>query len=239
MIKIDTFRENEENPRQITEEHLKKLMKSIKQFEKMMTYRPIVIDENNIILGGNQRFKALVELGYKEIPNDWVVKKTDFTDKEKQEFIVKDNLNYGYWDWSKIEVDFESTDLVDWGLDLPFVFEKKVEFDEPTSQNTFEFIIDENNDEPEIIHTEEEVDGIDEDYEGIDEEAEYFLDLENNEALQTESALISGQSFTNKFVTITIPIADKERMAQTLGLMQMKRILTLNEIKNIVIDENK
>ena len=85
----------------------------------MMPLRPIVIDENNIILGGNMRFKALKELGYKEVPDEWIKAAKDLTEEQKKEFIVKDNVGFGNWDFDVLANEWDSDLLEGWGLDMP------------------------------------------------------------------------------------------------------------------------
>ena len=84
-----------------------------------MPLRPIVIDENKIILGGNMRFKALKELGYKEVPADWIKAAKDLTEEQKKEFIIKDNVGFGSWDFDVLANEWDSDLLEGWGLDLP------------------------------------------------------------------------------------------------------------------------
>jgi len=83
----------------------------------MLELRPIILDENNIILGGNMRFKALQQLGYKEIPNEWVKKKSDLTEAEKKEFLIRDNINAGQWDWDSLANEWEQAQLLEWGFE--------------------------------------------------------------------------------------------------------------------------
>jgi len=119
MIKLSKIKPNEKNPRFVKDEKFEKLCKSIESFaEKMMPLRPIVIDENNIILGGNMRFKALKHLGYKEIPSDWIKQANDLTEEEKNEFIIKDNVGFGDWDWEVLANEWNSEELEEWGLDI-------------------------------------------------------------------------------------------------------------------------
>jgi len=108
----------EDNPRFITDEKLESLKRSIKSFEKMMELRPMVIDENNILLGGNMRHRALTELGYKDVPPSWIKQVKGLTDDEKKEFIIKDNVGFGEWDWDILNNDWETVSLLDWGLDV-------------------------------------------------------------------------------------------------------------------------
>ena len=81
----------------------------------MLELRPIVINENGIILGGNMRYKALVELGYKEVP---VIVAEHITKEQENEFIIKDNLGFGDWDWDILANEWDSVELEDWGLDV-------------------------------------------------------------------------------------------------------------------------
>jgi hypothetical protein len=120
MIKLSTIKPNKKNPRFVKDEKFEKLCKSIESFaEKMMPLRPIVIDENSIILGGNMRFKALKHLGYKEIPSDWIKQANDLTEEEKNEFIIKDNVGFGDWDWQVLANEWNSEELEEWGLGIP------------------------------------------------------------------------------------------------------------------------
>jgi len=80
--------------------------------------RPMVIDENNILLGGNMRYKALKELGYKEVPDSWVKQVLDLTEEEKKEFIIKDNVGFGAWDWDALANEWDTDDLEAWGLEV-------------------------------------------------------------------------------------------------------------------------
>lgn len=115
-VKISEIKPNPKNPRLIKDEKFKKLVKSIKDFPQMLELRPIVIDENNIILGGNMRYKALKEAGYKEVT---IVRANELTKEQKDEFIVKDNVGFGEWDWDSLANEWDAEKLDDWGLDLP------------------------------------------------------------------------------------------------------------------------
>ena len=107
---------NKSNPRIIKDDKFKKLVQSIKDFPQMLEIRPIVVDENNIILGGNMRFKACIEAGLKEV---FIIKANDLTEEQKHEFIVKDNVGFGEWDWNILANEWDTDKLTDWGLDLP------------------------------------------------------------------------------------------------------------------------
>lgn len=120
MIKLSKIKPNPNNPRLVKDDKFFKLVESIKEFgEKMMPLRPMVIDENNILLGGNMRYKALKELGYKEVPDNWVKQANDLTEEEKRQFIIKDNVGFGAWDWDILANAWDGKELEDWGLDIP------------------------------------------------------------------------------------------------------------------------
>jgi hypothetical protein len=118
-MNIKQLKTNPNNPRLIKDDKFRKLCKSISDFPKMMELRPIIVDADNIVLGGNMRLKALQELGFKEIPDNWVKQADKLTEDEKKQFIVKDNLGFGEWDWDDLANNWNADDLVDWGLDLP------------------------------------------------------------------------------------------------------------------------
>ena len=114
-LKINELKSNENNPRVIKDHKFKKLIKSIKEFPQMLELRPIVIDENNVILGGNMRYRACKEAGLKEVP---VKIAKGLTEEQKKEFIVKDNVGYGEWEWDSLGNEWNSAELEDWGLDV-------------------------------------------------------------------------------------------------------------------------
>jgi len=128
-VPIDSIKISTSNPRTIKKDKLKKLMKSIMEFPEMMELRPIIVDENNIVLGGNMRLQACLNLKHKEVP---IVKVNDLTDEQKKEFVIKDNASFGEWDWDVLANNWEVTDLSDWGLDIPSVYfddDEEPEFD--------------------------------------------------------------------------------------------------------------
>lgn len=116
IVDINDIHLNKKNPRTIKDDKFKKLVKSIKTFPKMLEIRPIVVDSDMIILGGNMRYKACVEAGLKQVPIICVDK---LSEEQKNEFIIKDNVGYGEWDWEILNVDWEKEKLSDWGLDIP------------------------------------------------------------------------------------------------------------------------
>jgi len=120
-VKINSIKTNPKNPRLIKDDKFKKLVNSIKEFPQMLELRPIVVDENNIILGGNMRHKACIEAGLKEV---YIVQAKDLTEQQKDEFIVKDNVGFGEWDWDILANEWDTELLNDWGLSLPLDIEE-------------------------------------------------------------------------------------------------------------------
>ena len=118
-MKLSQIKANPENPRTIKDANFEKLCNSITEFPKMMELRPIVTDDDNMILGGNMRFKALKHLGYKEVPDNWIKRASDLTDDEKRRFIIADNVSGGDWDWETLTTDWDVSQLEAWGLDVP------------------------------------------------------------------------------------------------------------------------
>lgn len=118
MKKLSEYTLNDSNPRFISQDKLERLKKSINDFPKMMSVRPIVVDDNNVVLGGNMRFRALQELGYTEVQDTWIQKIDDLTEEQKQEFIIKDNVGFGTWDWDILANEWDNDQLVDWGMDV-------------------------------------------------------------------------------------------------------------------------
>ena len=114
-LKINELKPNESNPRIIKEAKFKKLVKSIQDFPEMLELRPIILDENNIILGGNMRYKACVAAGLKEVP---VKIAKGLTEEQKEEFIVKDNVGFGEWDWDILGNEWNNEKLGEWGMDV-------------------------------------------------------------------------------------------------------------------------
>ena len=127
-VKINSIKTNPKNPRLIKDDKFKKLVKSIQEFPQMLELRPIVVDENNIILGGNMRYKACIEAGLKEI---YILKAEDLTQQQKDEFIVKDNVGFGEWDWDILANEWEPEDLSQWAIDLPISWNKEDDLVEP------------------------------------------------------------------------------------------------------------
>jgi hypothetical protein len=115
IVKISEVKLNQNNPRLIKDDKFKKLVQSIKDFPEMLNIRPIVVNQDMIILGGNMRYKACKEAGLKEVP----VIVTDLSDEKQREFLIKDNTSGGEWDWEVLANEWDVEQLEAWGLDLP------------------------------------------------------------------------------------------------------------------------
>ena len=124
-VKISNVKTNPNNPRLIKDDKFKKLVSSIKEFPEMLEIRPIVVDKDNIVLGGNMRLRACKEAGLKEV---YIVKADQLTEKQQREFIIKDNVGFGEWDWDDLANQWDVDKLEDWGLDLPVYIEDSDEF---------------------------------------------------------------------------------------------------------------
>lgn len=111
---------NPSNPRQIGDDNFKKLVQSIKDFPEMLDARPLVLNKEHVILGGNMRYKAAKEAGLTELP----VKIVDWPEDKQREFIIKDNVSGGDWDWDILANEWDTDLLDDWGLPLPNYDEK-------------------------------------------------------------------------------------------------------------------
>ena len=114
-VKISEVKPNPNNPRLIKDDKFKKLVKSIQEFPDMLNVRPIVVNKDMIVLGGNMRLKAIKEAGHTEV----AVEIVDWTEDQQKEFIVKDNVGYGEWDWDDLANNWDAQELTDWGLDIP------------------------------------------------------------------------------------------------------------------------
>ena len=117
IIKISKIKRNPNNPRILKDDKFAKLTQSIKDFPQMLEIRPVVVNDDMIVLGGNMRLKACKEAGLKEVP---VIKVSDLTEEQQREFIIKDNVGFGEWDWDLLANDWDTEALEDWGLELDF-----------------------------------------------------------------------------------------------------------------------
>ena len=117
---ITDIKPNPKNPRVIKDEKFAKLVQSLKDFPEMLEKRPLVCFTNTdgklVVLGGNMRLKAAKEVGLKKLP---VVLAVDWNEEQKQQFLIKDNVGFGEWNWEELQADWDVQQLVDWGLDVP------------------------------------------------------------------------------------------------------------------------
>jgi hypothetical protein len=114
-VPINTVKANPNNPRIIKDDKFAKLVKSITEFPQMLNLRPIVVNDDMVVLGGNMRLKACKEAGLKDIP---IIKASELTEQQQKEFIVKDNVGYGEWDWDDLANNWDAEELTEWGLDV-------------------------------------------------------------------------------------------------------------------------
>jgi DNA modification methylase len=134
LVNIQQIRNNEDNPRIIKDYKFKQLVKSIKEFPEMLKLRPIVVNSEMVVLGGNMRLKACKEAGLTEV---WILKADELTEQQQREFIVKDNVGFGEWDWDVLANEWNNQQLEDWGLDLlPFEQEEVLEAKEDDFDTT-------------------------------------------------------------------------------------------------------
>jgi ParB-like chromosome segregation protein Spo0J len=122
IVKISEVKPNPKNPRIIKDGKFQKLVKSIQEFPDMLNKRPLVVftdvDNKYVVLGGNMRLKACKEIGLKEIP---IIVADEWTEEQKNEFLIKDNVGFGEWDWDSLANEWDVESLDSWGLDLPIL----------------------------------------------------------------------------------------------------------------------
>jgi ParB-like chromosome segregation protein Spo0J len=123
IVKTKDIIANENNPRVIKDDKFRKLVQSIKDFPQMLNLRPIVVNDEMVVLGGNMRLRAVQEVGLKEVA---IIKASDLTEEQQKEFIIKDNVGFGEWDWDVLANEWEPELLSEWGLD---VWQQPVEVD--------------------------------------------------------------------------------------------------------------
>ena len=120
LVKITEVKANAKNPRIIKDDKFRKLVKSIQEFPDMLNKRPLIVytdvDNKYVVLGGNMRLKACKEIGLKEVP---VILADEWTEEQKAEFLVKDNVGFGEWDWDVLANEWNAELLNDWGLYVP------------------------------------------------------------------------------------------------------------------------
>lgn len=114
-VPIGTIKNNPNNPRVIKDDKFKKLVQSIKELPEMAEVRPVVVNTDMVVLGGNMRLKAMREAGWKDVPIEVV----DWDEDKQRQFIIKDNVSGGEWDWEMLANEWDTEELQEWGLDLP------------------------------------------------------------------------------------------------------------------------
>jgi hypothetical protein len=115
LVKLSEVKNNPNNPRTLKDDKFHKLVKSIKEFPEMLEIRPIVVNDDMIVLGGNMRLKACKEAGLKEVH---IIKASNLTEEQQKQFIIKDNVGFGEWDWDMLANEWNVEELSDWGLDV-------------------------------------------------------------------------------------------------------------------------
>jgi len=139
---ITLIKSNPNNPRVIRDAKFKQLVRSIQEFPEMLELRPIVVNEDMITLGGNMRLRACIEAGLTDVP---VVIAKGLTEEQQQEFIIKDNVGFGEWDWDDLANNWDETNLKLWGLDFP-MFNEGETIDEQNTQLFVKVSIEATND---------------------------------------------------------------------------------------------
>jgi hypothetical protein len=119
IVKIEAIKANSKNPRVIKDDKFRKLVQSIREFPDMLNKRPLIcftdVDKKYVVLGGNMRLKAAQEIGLKEMP---IILADDWTQEQKDEFLIKDNVGFGEWNWDDLANEWDAEKLTDWGLDV-------------------------------------------------------------------------------------------------------------------------
>lgn len=116
VVPIEQVKLNEANPRLIKDNRFEQLVQSLIDFPDMLHVRPLVVDENNVVLGGNMRLHAALRLGYHEIP---ILQVLGWTEHQKREFLIKDNASFGEWNFEILANEWSMEPLGAWGIDLP------------------------------------------------------------------------------------------------------------------------
>jgi ParB-like chromosome segregation protein Spo0J len=139
---INLIKPNPSNPRVIRDSKFKQLVRSIQEFPEMLQFRPIIVNEDMVTLGGNMRLKACIEAGLTDVP---VIVAKGLSEEKQNEFIIKDNLGFGEWDWDSLANEWDEFSLKHWGLDFPSFEEAKID-DEQDAQPFIKISIEATND---------------------------------------------------------------------------------------------
>jgi len=138
-VQIDRIKANPKNPRILKDSKYNTLKKSLEDFPEMLEKRPLVVftdkDNKYVVLGGNMRYKVAKELGFKELP---IILADDWTEEQKTQFLIKDNVNYGDWDWDALANEWDVESLGEWGLDIPNLENMNINLDEFFEPDTTE-----------------------------------------------------------------------------------------------------
>lgn len=138
LLKLSEIKPNPANPRFVRDDAFKKLVASLQSFPEMAEVRPVVLNVEHMILGGNVRYRAAKEAGWTEMP----VTIVDWPEDKQREFIIKDNVSGGEWDWDQLANEWTDLPLEEWGLDIPTSFDKEPELTEgetPESEEGVEY----------------------------------------------------------------------------------------------------
>lgn len=134
-VKVSAIKPNPKNPRIIKDDKFKKLVKSIESFPEMLELRPIVVSDEMTVLGGNMRLRALQSLG---IAETFIVRASSLTPEQQREFIVKDNVGFGEWDWGMIANEWDDLPLEEWGMDTTTLLSENIDLDKFFKEDTTE-----------------------------------------------------------------------------------------------------
>lgn len=150
-VKVNELKENPNNPRFIRDSKFEQLVKSIREFPEMLSVRKLVVNKDYVVLGGNMRLKAIKEAGVKEVDIEVV----DWSEEKEKEFIIKDNLGYGEWDFEMLANEWEVESLTEWGLDipgltLPDITEELEKEDSPYSEKILTPIYEPSDEKPKV-----------------------------------------------------------------------------------------
>lgn len=133
MVSLDSIHKNPDNPRIIKDDKFKKLVASVLKFPEMLRIRPVVVDAGMMILGGNMRYEACKSAGLTDIP---IIRADGLTEEQKKEFIIKDNVSGGEWDWPELANKWDVSELAEWGFDVPQLLIEDINLDEDNSNES-------------------------------------------------------------------------------------------------------
>lgn len=138
LMRLSDLHSNPDNPRICKDDKFKKLVNSVRNFPQMLYLRPLVIDEESMVLGGNMRLEACKAVGMTEVP---VVRADSLTADQKDRFIITDNVPFGEWNYDALANMFDPGELADWGLDIPMPLDEEEDEEEPKAKKASEMVI--------------------------------------------------------------------------------------------------